>query len=214
MRNGGGQAFSVQRLVREAIVAELDKKLYGELGELARYIETTMGKLRHLEAPMTATATQIPQASEHLSDLTRLTEEGTHAVMELTEEIQGNRAQAVKVLNELADALARVGLDAAHVRIDTVKQMLADDDKHLLDIMTALSFQDLVGQRIKKIVAILEDVEHKLLEMIVVFGLKQEGGEAMRDGKATEMLKQLEASRSTALKQDLVNNILDEFGFN
>ncbi|TAJ32132.1 MAG: hypothetical protein EPO64_01675 [Nitrospirae bacterium] len=201
-------------MVREAIVAELDKKLYGELGELARYIESTMGKLRHLESPMTATATQIPQASEHLSDLTRLTEEGTHAVMELTEEIQGNRAQAVAVLNELADALARVGLDAARVRLDTVKQILADDDKHLLDIMTALSFQDLVGQRIKKIVAILDDVEHKLLEMIVVFGLKQEGGEAVRDGKATEMLKQLEASRSTALKQDLVNNILDEFGFN
>ncbi|MBI3603495.1 MAG: protein phosphatase CheZ [Nitrospirae bacterium] len=195
-------------------MAELDKKLYGELGELARYIESTMGKLRHMESPMMATATQIPQASEHLSDLTRLTEEGTHAVMELTEEIQGNRARAVTVLNELAEALARVGLDAARVKLDTVKQMLADDDKHLLDIMTALSFQDLVGQRIKKIVAILEDVEHKLLEMIVVFGLKQEGGQAVHDGKATEMLKQLEASRSTALKQDLVNNILDEFGFN
>ena len=53
-------------------------------------------------------------------------------------------------------------------------KLLAADDTRLMDIMTALSFQDLVAQRINKIITILDDVEHKLLQMVVVFGLKQE----------------------------------------
>lgn len=190
------------------------RKLYGELGELVRYLETTMRKLRHLEMPMASTAAQLPQASEHLRDLTRLTEEGTHTVMGLTEAIQDNRARIVKALDALAASADRACAEGAgRDRIATVKELLEADDKRLLDIMTALSFQDLVGQRIKKIVTILEDVEHKLLELVVVFGPKQQEGQGRRDGRADEMLKQLEASRSTALKQDLVDDILAEFGF-
>ena len=91
--------------------------------------------------------------------------------------------------------------------------MVSADGKRLMDIMTALSFQDLVAQRIKKIITILDDVEHKLLQMVVVFGAKQNGAPDT-SGKADQMLKELEASRSTALKQDLVDDILGQFGFN
>jgi chemotaxis protein CheZ len=94
-----------------------------------------------------------------------------------------------------------------------ITALLLADEKRLMDIMTALSFQDLVAQRIKKIVAILDDVEHKLLQMVVVFGSNPEGAQGA-NGKADQMLKELEASRCTALKQDLVDDILGQFGFN
>lgn len=191
-----------------------NQKLYSELGELVRYLETTMRKLRQLEMPLTSTATQLPQASEHLRDLTRMTEEGTHTVMALTEAIQDNRARIVKALDALAEPAGGIGADGARGdRIAAVKQLLEADDKRLLEIMTALSFQDLVGQRIKKIVTILEEVERRLLELVVVFGPKQQEGQSRNEGRAGEMLKQLDASRSTALKQDLVDDILAEFGF-
>ncbi len=191
-----------------------NRKLYEELGELARYIETTMRKLSRVELPAVEVSEQLPKASEHLHDLTRMTEEGTHAVMGLTEDLQDTRAKAAAALDQLASALVRARRGAAYVeQVGAIKQMLSGDEKRLLDIMTALSFQDLVGQRIKKIVAILDDVQHKLLEMIVVFGHRLDDAPGDHAGRTGEMLKQLEASRSTALKQDLVDDILGQFGF-
>ena len=42
-----------------------NKKLYGELGELTRYIENTMRQLRCVDAPVEETTAQLPQASAH-----------------------------------------------------------------------------------------------------------------------------------------------------
>lgn len=193
---------------------DVNRKMYAELGELARSLESAVRKCRVVEVPVETTTAQLPKATEHLSDLARLTEDGTHRVMALAESIQDNRTEVLKVLDELRSAVGRAGPDA-EARLARIKDLLGGDDKRLMDIMTALSFQDLVGQRINKIIAILDDVEHKLLEMVVVFGVKQDGeDEAEASGRAEEMLKQLEASKTTALKQDLVDDILAEFGFN
>src|SRR5918996_736588 len=173
-------------------VNDPNRKLYGELGELTRYIENTMRQLRCVEAPVEETTAQLPQASAHLSDLAKLTEEGTHRVMELTEELQDNRRQIPKSVGELAALLPNSRDGMPPERIVAITGLLSDDDKRLMDIMTALSFQDLVAQRIKKIITILDDVEHKLLQMVVVFGAKQNGAQDA-NGKADQMLKELEA---------------------
>jgi len=197
----------------EGNVNDSNRKLYGELGELTRYIENTMRQLRSVETPVEETTAQLPQASEHLSDLAKLTEEGTHRVMELTEELQDNRTLIMQRLAEVTGKFSGSQAGVHTDRMAAITALLLADDKRLMDIMTALSFQDLVAQRIKKIITILDDVEHKLLQMVVVFGAKQNGTQDTH-GKADQMLKELEASRSTALKQDLVDDILGQFGFN
>jgi chemotaxis protein CheZ len=194
-------------------VNDPSRKLYGELGELTRYIENTMRQLRCVEAPVEETTAQLPQASEHLSDLAKLTEEGTHRVMELTEELQDNRTLVMQRVGEVTGQFSGSQAGVQTDRMAAITALLLADEKRLMDIMTTLSFQDLVAQRIKKIVAILDDVEHKLLQMVVVFGSNPEGAQGA-NGKADQMLKELEASRCTALKQDLVDDILGQFGFN
>jgi len=52
--------------------------------------------------------------------------------------------------------------------------LVDQDESRLLDIRVALSFQDLAAQRVQKLVAILEDVQHKLRKLVVVFGLQQD----------------------------------------
>jgi len=188
-------------------------KLYEELGELARYLETAMRKMSEIGAPMLANSAQLPQASAHLLDLNKMTEEGTLEVMRLTEIIQDNRARAAKELAAVVSTLEAVDCQKLASRLGKTANELAQDDKHLMDIMTALSFQDLVAQRVKKLITIIEDVQCKLVELVVVFGLKQEGATPETQGKADEMLKQLEASKSTAIKQDLADELLAEFGF-
>ncbi len=195
---------------------EESQELYRKVVEVSRFINATVRTVSDMEASAAVPAFgNLPQVSAQLSDLTRLTEEGTHQVMGLTEEIQDGRMEVTKLLDQLAGLAAQAKLEAGvSERIASIKRLLAVDDKRLLDIMTALSFQDLVGQRVKKILVILDDVQRRLLEMIVVFGAKPEGERRADDGRAGQMLKELEASRTTALKQDLVDDILGECGFN
>ncbi len=193
---------------------EESQELYRKVVEVSRFINATVRTVSDMEAAVPAFG-NLPQVSAQLSDLTRLTEEGTHQVMGLTEEIQDGRMEVTKLLDQLAGLATQAKLEAGvSERIASIKRLLAVDDKRLLDIMTALSFQDLVGQRVKKILVILDDVQRRLLEMIVVFGNKPEGERRADDRRAGQMLKELEASRTTALKQDLVDDILGECGFN
>ena len=188
-------------------------KLYAELGELARYIESAMRKMADVGAPIVANSGQLPQAAAHLLDLNTMTEKGALEVMRLTEIIQDNHARAAKELAAVGAVLEAVDCRTLAARLGKTAQELGENDKHLMDIMTALSFQDLVAQRVKKLVTIIEDVQCKLVELVVVFGLKQDGLAPETQGKAGEMLKQLEASKSTAIKQDLADELLAEFGF-
>lgn len=234
--------------------------LYAELGELARYLDTTLRKLDDAGKPITTMSSQLPQAATHLEGLTKLTEEGTHEVMRLTEELQDshalvmgtlrkastvidkiqappcvscllresqqlvaqedkqlidNRERLTVALTKAADTLTK-GQQSGCVTcaLTDTMQRLSQDDKRLMDIMTALSFQDLVAQRVKKLTTIVHDVERKLLELVVVFGLKNDGSTPEVKTDATDMLKQLNASNTTSMKQDLVDDILGKFGFN
>ncbi|MEO8338226.1 MAG: protein phosphatase CheZ [Nitrospirota bacterium] len=188
-------------------------KLYDELGELARYLESAMRKMAEVGAPIAADSVALPQATAHLLDLNKMTEEGTLEVMRLTEIIQDNHVRAAKELAVVVSTLEAVDCQTLAARVGKTAQELAEDDKHLMEIMTALSFQDLVAQRVKKLVTIVEDVQCKLVELVVVFGLKQEATAPGTQGKASEMLRQLEASKSTAIKQELADELLSEFGF-
>jgi chemotaxis protein CheZ len=199
----------------EPVEKSPDSKLYEELGELARFIDTTMKTLSEFSAPVNTSTQQLPQAQTHLLNLKSQTEEGTHKVMLEVEAIQENHMQIAKILKDLTQALqqAKVSPGLMH-QLQTVGEQLGQDDKRLLDIMTALSFQDLVAQSVNKLVTILDEVEHKLLQLVVVFGPYQKQAANKDQGKASEMLKQLEATKKTSMNQDLADEILKQFGFN
>jgi len=194
---------------------EPNTKLYEELGELARFIDTTMRTLSEFSAPVNSSTEQLPQAVSHLTNLKTLTEQGTHEVMRQVEAIQDNHARIGTILKELVQALQQGQATPALMRqVVHLEQILGEDDKRLLDIMTALSFQDLVAQSVNKLVAILDEVEHKLLQLVVVFGPYQKPVAPKDHGKASEMLRQLEATKNTSMNQDLADEILKQFGFN
>ena len=192
-----------------------DAKLYEELGELARFIDTTMKTLSEFSAPVNASTEQLPQAQTHLLNLKTQTEQGTHRVMLEVEAIQDNHTQISKMFKDLTQVLQQAKVSPEVLQqCQKIGQQLGQDDKRLLDIMTALSFQDLVAQSVNKLVTILDEVEHKLLQLVVVFGPYQKQAAKKDQGKANEMLKQLEATKNTSMNQDLADEILKQFGFN
>lgn len=191
-----------------------DTKLYEELGELARFIDTTMKTLSEFSVPVNASTQQLPQAQSHLLNLKAQTEQGTHRVMLEVEAIQDNHAQISKMLKDMTQTLQQAKASPTLIQqMAALGQMLGQDDKRLLDIMTALSFQDLVAQSVNKLVTILDEVEHKLLQLVVVFGPYQKQTAKPDQSKASQMLKQLEATKNTSMDQDLADEILKQFGF-
>lgn len=216
MAQPGGAAQSRDEMDEPEVDGKApDTKLYEELGELARFIDTTMKTLSEFSAPVNTSTEQLPQAQTHLLNLKTQTEQGTHRVMLEVEAIQDNHTQISKMLKELTQALQQAKVSPALMQqVQKIGQQLGQEDKRLLDIMTALSFQDLVAQSVNKLVTILDDVEHKLLQLVVVFGPYQKQAAKKDQGKATEMLKQLEATKNTSMNQDLADEILKQFGFN
>ncbi|MBF0531403.1 MAG: protein phosphatase CheZ [Deltaproteobacteria bacterium] len=70
---------------------------------------------------------------------------------------------------------------------------------HITGILEALSFQDLSGQRIMKIVRLISDVQVQLLSLLVSFGTKikqkQKEAKAITSPKDTEVMAQAEVDR-------------------
>ena len=194
----------------EADTPEDDHLINNEIAELTKYVEMITSTVRDMELPVTTTSDQLPQATAHLNDLAKLTEEGTHRVLTLTEAIETNRGAMQTVLTQLQKKVENEHSAA----IEQLLEMMKADERLLTNIHVALSFQDLVAQRVAKLVTILNEVQHKLLKLVVIFGIKhKKAGSATKDeGRGSEMLRQLEASKTTALEQDLVDDILSEFG--
>ncbi|MDP1768670.1 MAG: protein phosphatase CheZ [Nitrospirota bacterium] len=191
-----------------------DTQLVEKIGELTHFIDKTIKTISQFSAPMSATAEQLPDATAHLKDLRKLTEDGTHKIMQLVEAIEENRKRANIQFEALVNGLASSDPATVASKITAIRATLAADNKPLMDILTALSFQDLVAQSVNKLVTIIDDVEHKLLEMVVVFGPYTKGAGMAEAGKASEMLKQLSATKNSSMKQDLADEILKQYGFN
>lgn len=188
-------------------------KLYEELGELARFVENATKTISEVGPQILSSSTQLPTASSHLCDLNKMTEDGTLEVMRLTELIQDNRDRIAKDLCVVVDTLHAIDCVKLADRLEKVTTAMTEDGKHLTEIMTALSFQDLVAQRVKKLVTILDEVQDKLMKLVVVFGVQQNGEVETSSGQTGDLLKQLEESKTTAMKQKVADDILAQFGF-
>ncbi len=189
------------------------QQLYGELGDLARFVESAMKAISGVGPQLIASSQQLPTASSHLSDLNKMTEEGALEVMRLTELIQDEHRHIGKELSAVVEVLQGMDCPKLVERLEHINILVTQEGTYLTEIMTALSFQDLVAQRVKKLVSILDEVQHKLMELVVVFGLQQSGEKVMMEGAASDLLKQLEESKTTAMKQKVADDILAQFGF-
>jgi len=193
----------------EAGTPEDDRLINNELSELRKYVEMIASAMRDMEVPATRTSDQLTQATAHLNDLGKMTEESTHRVLALTEAIETNRGAIQAALEHLEETF---GVEHA-ADVESLLRLVKADERRLMDIHVALSFQDHVPQRVARFLRILNEVQHKLLKLVVIFGIKQkkDGTSTKNGGRGDEMIRQLEASQPTTLGQDLVDDVLLEF---
>lgn len=181
-----------------------DVKLYGELGELAKFINEARKELRDFQPHLLADH-EIPDASDQLDAIVQQTEKATGSIMDSCEQLEGLNQRVIDKLishNPPLDEDVLAGVDDA----------LTESQNHITNIFESCNFQDLTGQRIMRIVKTLREVERQVLRMVVVFGLQNKSVEEDVRKKLEDEAELLQGPQlpGNSLEQDDIDDILNK----
>ena len=128
------------------------------------------------------------EASDELDEVLKATETAAMNIMEVVEKHLDLQAESAQLLQALRSGSAKPeSLD----QLVAINSQLGDD---LTGLLTALSFQDITGQRIKRVMNALGKIEDSVVELYVSSGLIIDAAEKHPD-KDAQTLKD-EASRA------------------
>ena len=199
-------------------------KVFLQVGQMARQLHDTLGALGY-DKLLESTVTALPDAKDRLAYIANLTEQAACKVLNATDianPIQDELEAGASLLGAKWDALFanQMGVEdfkllAAETRSfvkDAVPQRTAATKEQLMEIMMAQDFQDLTGQVIKKVIALAQDLESKLMSVLI---------ETMPGEKRTESVNSLlngpvinaEGRTDVVGSQQQVDDLLDSLGF-
>lgn len=120
----------------QAFFASMDQAVYKELRQIADYIAQMRSEIGALQ-PNDLRVNRIPSAGRELDLIVQSTADATNAIMAAAEDI----------------------MSADSADIASYKALV---DDRMLTIFEACSFQDITGQRVRKVVATLEQIEKRV----------------------------------------------------
>ena len=126
------------------------EQLEAEIEKIAAYIAEAKIEIASISLPEDKTGNEknIAHAASQLTEVVRHTEEATNTIMD--------KSDAIMLLaGEITDA-----------------DISAKLSEHALGILEACSFQDITGQRIKKVLNTLEQIELRIGRLVRLFGGK------------------------------------------
>lgn len=183
-----------------------DLELFGELGELAKYINRAKKELREFQ-PQALSEDRLPEASDQLAAIVSTTEAATTRIMDSCDQIDGihTRVHEKLLCNEPPlDPDVMASVDDAFLEANT----------SITNIYESCNFQDLTGQRIQKIVETLREVERQVLRMIIVFGLSGDKAQELDEDHKKQLQTEADLLNGPqlpgqSLEQDDIDDILD-----
>ena len=221
---GAGEAVATSDADESSDWPSSQGKVFLQVGQMARQLHDTLGALGY-EKLLENTVTALPDAKDRLAYIANLTEQAACKVLNATDianPIQDELEAGASLLGAKWDALYanQMGVDdfkllAAETRSfikEAVPQRTAATKEQLMEIMMAQDFQDLTGQVIKKVIALAQDLESKLMSVLI---------DTMPGEKRTESVNSLlngpvinaEGRTDVVGSQQQVDDLLDSLGF-
>ncbi|GAB3391068.1 protein phosphatase CheZ [Azotobacter armeniacus] len=210
--------------------------LIQRIGQLTRMLRDSMRELG-LDKEIEKAAQAIPDARDRLGYIAAMTEQAADRALNAVDRaqpIQDELAKGARELDErwqawFADPLE---LDQAKALVTDTRAYLAEvprqtqaTQSQLLEILMAQDFQDLTGQVIKKMMEVIQEIEHQLLQVLI---------DSVPDGNEQTVLKRLAEAEwepvddhrkllngpqikptpgDAVVNQDQVDDLLDQLGF-
>ncbi|MCA1772842.1 MAG: protein phosphatase CheZ [Halomonas sp.] len=217
---------------------EAAEDLIHRVGKLTRMLRENMRELG-LDKEIERAAEAIPDARDRLHYVATMTEQAADRSLNAIDRAQplqdqlSDQAQALdkrwaewfEAPKELDDAKALVKETRGY--LGSVPDMTAATNKELMEIMMAQDFQDLTGQVIKKMMDVIREIEHQLVQVLIDNVPEAQARESMQR-KAEDQWNNENARRNeellngpqvkdnapdTVTGQDQVDDLLDELGF-
>ncbi|MBE9532395.1 MAG: protein phosphatase CheZ [Proteobacteria bacterium] len=179
---------------------DMNSKLTVLLADIAHHIENARKSLMDVKPALLETQGSQPNAAGHLGDIDKTLADAADRLFTLTE-------KAISDNDKSTELLASIKESGASEQVDKLLEINKESKADLMEVFTALSFQDLAGQKIKKINTLIEEVEKRILQVLLVLGYP----DTLDAEKSEEMIEGLSAAEGP-LEQNLVDDILKDFG--
>ena len=192
---------------------EVLNKLREELSSLASFIDKTRQGIDNLETTVKIGSERFPEASNQLSAVTGELENAANRIMTILEGLMSEQERADALLKKLSVWAANSGAPGSEEAMTGIKDLQAINVRtrgEMMDIFANMSFQDLTGQKLKKVIGSLAVVEKKLLEMALSFGLEsiENTDRAVAGAGGVAGIPKTEMP----INQDIVDRLLKELG--
>lgn len=186
---------------------DMNRRLRHELSDLIRFIDLTRKGMDALETTVKIGSEKFPEASSQLTSVTGDLENAANNIMTILEGIMTDHEKVDGLLKRLSEWTGSVeeGRRAEGAAIIAgLESIQAKNKSDIMEIFSGMSFQDLTGQKLKKIISSLAVVETRILGLALDFGLNDRIGPQDR----TDILTKLKASEQAPIKQDVVDSIM------
>lgn len=198
--------------------------VFDRVGKLVRQLHDALKELGY-DKMLEGTLHSIPDAKDRLSYISNLTEQAACRVLNATDVVgplQDAMAADVSALGDDWERLmgGRMGVEEfkqlAHRTqfffTDSAPDRIAQTQSQMMEIMMAQDFQDLTGQVIRKVVAMAQELETGMLQVlleVIPEAVKKEEVNGLLNGPVI----QVEGRSDIVASQMQVDDLLDSLGF-
>jgi chemotaxis protein CheZ len=175
-----GEVLNLASQMSEAMqmfFSSIDRTLFDEMRYISSYIQRTRSEISNLR-PTDLSEDRIPTAGAELHAVVQHTAEATNLIMAVAENV----------------------MSADFSDPDAYQALVSDK---MMEIFEACTFQDITGQRIKKVVETLTHIEQRLERFAFVMGVEDaEAEETAEDRRKRENLLNGPALNGPEVEQD------------
>jgi chemotaxis protein CheZ len=180
---------TIQKIIRES-----QGDLYNEVGKVTRKLHDAVKSFKDSIDPKLSELAKndMPNAVDRLQFVITKTEEAANKTMSIVEKY-------IMKMDEVADQIRKI--QGPPETISYLKQFKNELEDDLTVILTTQSFQDLTGQTIKKVIALVAELEAELVKLIATFCVTIDPDAASKVPKPEQV------------SQSDVDDLLKNFGF-
>lgn len=210
---------AVQEIV-DQIVTERERSIIHDLGQMTRELHDALNRVRFDPTLAEMIGKDIPNVKERLTYVIRMTEDAANKSIAAVErsiplaDAIGSQAEALALRTEklLEEGVVPPELFPTLKQIKSFTEICQIDAKaihdNLTEVLTAQSFQDLIGQIITRLMNVVQDIEARLAE-ILYRSTKQSKAEPMA-GEGPQVKAE---TPGYAQNQNDVDSLLSSLGF-
>lgn len=220
----------IQKSIGEIIEKELSNNLTKALVESEFYrrisddmrngLQSIYKEISEATKPENSSAVITQQRADKLfSEASQQLDEILHTIEKATEEIMDIVEKHIDLQNRASEHLN--GLRKTRRSNPAIHELITINDElgeNLINIMTTLSFQDLTGQRIKKIIGALKKIETTVFDLYMSTGLIIKAREEAPDKDLDELARETKQKVSelkgpvSDVSQDNIDDLLAQLG--